>query len=433
MFRAVYWFLLILSIGFSENPPVPSPPPNPAPTVTPEPDPLWQRLAPYQRTITRQEFESLLWNFFDPFEGMRSQVTLTDEKFILWPDSKNRTTPLFELAFAAYKTSAVKPPRTYRLPSEFRAITTPADKPLQGLRIAIDPGHIGGKWGPMQNRSVLYPGLGRVQEGDMNLITAGILKKNLTALGAEVFLTREAPEPVTLKRPEDLLGEARERIYKKYPDLKSRYATLPIEDQNHRLGSRLRLTSEFLFYRYHEIRDRAEKIRNNFKPDLTIVLYINATASSGHGQTVGVNQNVFFINGSYTKEEARDPEQQSRLLYKLLDRVTPVEKAVVVPIAEAFTRITKLPPVPYGDTKSSRAISESRYVAARNLAANREYDGPVVTTEPYFMNNRVVVRRLLAGDYEGTQTILGKPYPSIFREYAQAVQEGLLSAYRPVP
>ena len=69
------------------------------------------------------------------------------------------------------------------------------------------------------------------------------------------------------------------------------------------------------------------------------------------------------------------------------------------------------------------------YVVARNLAANREYDGPVVCTEPYFMNNKVVYQRLLAGDYDGVRTFNGKSYGSIFREYADCVAQGLVKAY----
>ena len=68
-------------------------------------------------------------------------------------------------------------------------------------------------------------------------------------------------------------------------------------------------------------------------------------------------------------------------------------------------------------------------MVAGNLAANREYDGPVVCTEPYFMNNRVVYQRLLAGDYDGTKNFNGKPYTSIFREYADCVAQGLVKAY----
>jgi hypothetical protein len=69
------------------------------------------------------------------------------------------------------------------------------------------------------------------------------------------------------------------------------------------------------------------------------------------------------------------------------------------------------------------------FVVARNLAFNREHDGPVVVTEPYFMNERVTLLRLLAGDYKGVRLVAGKGRESIFREYADCIAAGLVDAY----
>jgi hypothetical protein len=107
-----------------------------------------------------------------------------------------------------------------------------------------------------------------------------------------------------------------------------------------------------------------------------------------------------------------------------------IEAEVAGDISDVFKQRTGLGPVKYGDSATTRAvIPGNQYVVARNLAANREYDGPVVCTEPYFMNNVVVYQRLLAGDYEGQRIFNGKPYASIFREYADCVAQGLVKAY----
>ena len=68
-------------------------------------------------------------------------------------------------------------------------------------------------------------------------------------------------------------------------------------------------------------------------------------------------------------------------------------------------------------------------MVARNPAFNREHDGPVVVTEPYFMNEPVTLQRLLAGDYKGTRLVAGRERESIYREYANAVAAGLVDAY----
>ena len=71
-------------------------------------------------------------------------------------------------------------------------------------------------------------------------------------------------------------------------------------------------------------------------------------------------------------------------------------------------------------------VGDDDYVYARNLAANRQFDGPVIFLEPYFMNNRDVYARIQAGDYEGVKEVNGTSYPSIFREYADAVTAGVI-------
>ena len=57
------------------------------------------------------------------------------------------------------------------------------------------------------------------------------------------------------------------------------------------------------------------------------------------------------------------------------------------------------------------------------------HDGPVVVTEPYFMNEHVTLQRLLAADYKGTRLEAGRQRESIFREYANCVAAGLVDAY----
>ena len=76
-------------------------------------------------------------------------------------------------------------------------------------------------------------------------------------------------------------------------------------------------------------------------------------------------------------------------------------------------------------------LKHNLFVVARNLAANRLIDGPVVFCEPYFMNQRETVERLLAGDYDGVQTFNKKEFPSIFQEYAGALVDGILEVYGP--
>jgi N-acetylmuramoyl-L-alanine amidase len=94
------------------------------------------------------------------------------------------------------------------LPTDWQPIPNPrvdlpADHPLAGLRICIDPGHGGQVWGPTHG----YTGGTRgavtgLTESDANLRTAFFLWDLLTRAGADVTMTRLDEDRVTPPAPE---------------------------------------------------------------------------------------------------------------------------------------------------------------------------------------------------------------------------------------
>jgi hypothetical protein len=175
-------------------------------------------------------------------------------------------------------------------------------------------------------------------------------------------------------------------------------------------------------------------VRRSFQPDITIVLQHNATAESMRGGFAKTNRNIFFVNGAFSADELRQPSQRFRLVTKLLENVTPIEAGVAGAISLRFKARTGFPPVEYGNSATTRRVIKGNdFVVARNLAFNRNHDGPVVVTEPYFMNQADTLVRLLAGDFPGEKPVAGKPRTSIYREYVECVVEGILDAYARPP
>src|SRR5206468_7875792 len=88
------------------------------------------------------------------------------------------------------------------------------EKPLSGLKIALDPGHLGGNSAKMEERWFQVGDSKPVQEGDLTLRVARLLATRLRDLGAKVSFVRNSDEPTTAKRPGDFRELARKILIK---------------------------------------------------------------------------------------------------------------------------------------------------------------------------------------------------------------------------
>lgn len=390
--------------------PVETPIISPALSVLGE-TPDWSRLEDFQETITRSDFERLLTEVFTVGGAWRRYIEI-DESEVRILTGSTADAEIFHLRFAPDDSAAATTPRHWRRTADLPP--APEELPLAGLHIAIDPGHIGGEWAKIEARWLLIGDGPPVREGDMTLLVAKLLVPRLEALGARVSLVRDKPEPVTPLRPESLL------------ELAAESADAPESPLA------LRRLAERLFYRTAEIRARAKVVNETLKPDLVLCLHFNADAwgDPANPTLVGRSHLHLLLNGAYTDEEVSLTDQRFSLLDKLLRRTHEEEAFVGATVADVFAQRSGLPPYIYPpDSANARPVNGHPYLWARNLLANRLYDCPVIFMEPYVMNSTIDYPRLKAGDYDGLREINGVERPSIFREYADALTEGLARHY----
>ena len=376
------------------------------------PDPDWGQLERYQETMTREEFESAVSGIFSEGDSWKAAVRITDTHAeVDTQDGKG-----FRLAFA--KAPVSKPPdRYWQSASELSSVSPKSRRPLKGMRIVIDPGHIGGKWAQTEQRWYSMVKGTEIMEGSLTLQVAKLLKPRLEKLGAQVFLTREETEPATNMRPEDFDEAAANYL-----------RSIGKDPQRHKKSHAFE--RDKMFYRTQEIRTRAWLVNDVIKPDLALCLHFNAESwgNARKPRFVRSNHLHLLINGTYSMSEMRLHDQCFDMLQRILQRTHPEELALTTAVAESMARETGLRAFKYGGSNAQRA-GDSEYVWARNLLANRLYDCPTVFLEPYVMNNRHVHDRIREGDYEGERSINGTTCKSIFREYADGVTEGVRSYY----
>jgi N-acetylmuramoyl-L-alanine amidase len=373
------------------------------------PQPNWSRLQAYSGTITADDFRQLLDKVYVPDGSWKEWITLSPTQALITPHPG--AAPI-TLALAPSFSAACKPPRFWKGNTE----RTPAPgKPLAGLRIAIDPGHLGGRYAQMEARWFRIGWSRPVEEGEMTLIVAKLLKERLVQLGAEVWLTRTSNGPTTSLRPRNLGAAAA--------------ASLSEEGSSLR-GGRLEKEAERLFYRVGEIRNRAKLVNERIRPDLVICLHFNAEEWGNPQRPTLTDKNHLhlLLSGAMSREELAHEDERYTMLVKLLGGTHAEELGASDAVARSLAEATGLEPFAYHNSKAISA-SSNPYLWIRNLLANRLFECPVVYCEPYVMNSHPVFTRIQLGDYIGRRNVGGRELPSIYREYADAVARGLAEYY----
>jgi N-acetylmuramoyl-L-alanine amidase len=384
----------------------------------------WKRLDAFQETVTRTAFVEALETFYSIGDAYKHTIEIQEHHARIQTGEDKWIT----LKFSKDGVTKSLPSRYWRSREALLPSLT-KQRPLNGVRIALDPGHLGGPWARMEERWYVMDDGGKpVTEGDLTLVVAKMLETRLKALGATVLAVRTSSKPTTPRRPKDFEALARE-------DLKRMGVTEPTltyaEDAPpEERRKTVQWHSEKYFYRLSEIRHRAELVNNRLKPDLALCLHFNAEAwgDPSEPEFVPANHLHFLINGAYSTYELGMDDERFQMLIRLLQGTHVEELALAEAVAPELARQTQLPAFDY-ITNNVKRPSKNPYVYARNLLANRLFECPVLYLEPYVMNSQDVYARVQAGLYEGEIEVNGVTRPSIFHEYVEGTVQGLLAYF----
>src|SRR5271157_1321529 len=100
--------------------------------------PNWDQLNRFQETITHDEFVSLLESVYAPKGAAAQWIRVDSAEAVIQEDASHH----FVLRFAPDLQTRKPIPRYWTSVNQLN----PNDAILSGIKIAIDPGHLGGKW-----------------------------------------------------------------------------------------------------------------------------------------------------------------------------------------------------------------------------------------------------------------------------------------------
>jgi N-acetylmuramoyl-L-alanine amidase len=208
------------------------------------------------------------------------------------------------------------------------------DKPLQGLRVALDPGHMGGQYWDKATGKYVTDGRGNyLSEGVLNLQVALLLKEQLRKLGAIVLVTHENLGPVSKldHRNFDITPYAKNELrdsvlsswFLKLLNAHSREEDLGLAFENSPERKKLysdRRRSEY-FIKRADLFERTRLI-DDFKADVSLIIHFDTSdpASNPNGLNPrSPNATKIFVVGGYDSSELASSAQKKYFARHLLD------------------------------------------------------------------------------------------------------------------
>jgi N-acetylmuramoyl-L-alanine amidase len=279
-------------------------------------------------------------------------------------------------------------------------------KPLAGMKIAIDPGHIANDTAtgrleqkfirmnvPQANNELDSMAVG-FAEGQLTWQTANLLALKLRNAGAEVIFTRNAGMTAFGKT----FAQWKNDDYRRTLD-----SLLKVDPANQNLkdlksGKMKEDRSIFRFvFRDAELRKRSEII-NAFGPDLTIVIHYNVDETNAPWvKPTTKNYCMLFVPGSFEANELESSEDRFEFLRLLL--TDDIEQSIEASdfVGKQFKEKLGVPlagpdDATYLNTSCMKARKQG--VFARNLSMTRLVHGPIVYGETLYQDNRNEARML---------------------------------------
>jgi len=360
----------------------------------------------YQEKYTRSEIEEKLGLFLQKDGGVSSYFSLSNETFTFYnaPETDLNRQVEYTLKLALEK-ALTQPQETKR-------------SNLIGVKIAIDPGHLGGLFAHMEERYIdIPPSLERTEsitfdEGTLSYLTAVYLKVLLEKEGAIVMITRD-------RVGEGVYSEGFFDWLKTNPQLWS---------------NQVSLTRVFgKYYNPLDLRARAEKI-NDFAPDLSVVIHYNSQdadeSKPSNNHVSPVNYNLVFIPGAFCENELTEQDSRYEFLRLLVSEDLNASLQFSKAVLEKFSQHLNVPVHSKADgahylNRVCLKLDEGIY--ARNLALTRLIHGPVCYGETLIQNNIDECVNLSRKDFVINGQFCSSRVKQVAEAYFDGIKEYLLT------
>jgi N-acetylmuramoyl-L-alanine amidase len=338
--------------------------------------------SPEDKAAQRAEYR-ITWQELSTFQHLMASTSAAEAMQIMQQKGGGPFSPEIQKRF--YISSPVS--------SEY---SPQAKLPLNGLRIALDPGHIAGDttMGQIEQKFLkikVWNGRDSVDqflvEGILTWQTAALLKYQLEQAGAQVLLTRNGPGLTAFGYS---FEEWKNLHYQR--SLDSLVVLDPANANLKKLKSGKERSDKFIFwhvFREIEMRKRAELI-NAFHADLTVIIHYNVNEKNTDWKVVtAANYNMCFIPGAFTAAELSTPESRFHFIRLLFSEQIEASGKASNGVLKSVVDKTAVPAAQQSDATylEKSCVKYAPGVYCRNLGLTRLVTAPLIYGETLYMDH----------------------------------------------
>ena len=393
-------------------------------------------VAPYAGLQTKSGAEAVL-AIADPMRQFVRFGSLGESGIAAFLDRDVRGVPDYDVGFAPAKIERAPDAGRGGLVSRLRkAANNPRRYLLEGLKVMLDPGHMGGQLWDARTGKYVHDAQGaKLSEGVLNLQTALLLERELTELGATVRLTHRSFAPTSTLSwetlPLEVFGRSELRrqslapwfqgLLDSAPAGEELYATFALRPEFQHLFSEAARAQYFLLRA--DLDARADSIAD-FAPDITLVLHYDAWDN-----TVGTrryDRTKVYILGDIDPAEFATRSDRLFLARHMLDPETwDASLELGRSVVRSLRRNLRIEYDEYGGGVS-HAVEPG--VFARNLVLSRKTFGHAVTyIEALHYNDPEEFAALRDYKYDLSIDGVNYPYSDRLLVVVDAIRQGVLN------
>ena len=376
--------------------------------------------------------------YIDPDKGLSRYISLVNGNLQMFRDFFKSMISLDYLEYQQTLSTDNPSNDSSELMERLKLVAAQANTtlPLQGLKILIDPGHMGGEdWDHDTGKYVAVGGL-KVSEGSLNLWTSLLTAQKLEKLGATVMLTREKLGAVSKEDPQsfDTKPFINNYFYNSMDDWMAPYLEQSIDQVRKTVKNASETQKAYtdaqrmqFFITGLDLEARSQMI-DTFNPDVTLDIHFDASKNDALQNS---EQSLeAFVPGSFRKSETGSRKTKAMALKHLLE-VRRWNQSVELAdhLTQSMSGALDIPRLNRPEAFTAIHVRDGVY--ARNLyISRRAFSSMVVYLECLHYDHVSEYKSLATADRTGSYHDTTFQYPNRLDTISDGIEKGFVEYFK---